>query len=554
MRHHMRLLSVVQAMALTSVCAYSAVRTFELGSNGELLASPPRLSVGDQFQVKIRKPRGSSPHLWLAAQLLDEVRQPSGEVENWQGAKKFTCESDGDFCNSGVLKDLVGKQHKMLLYAVFGRWEENVPDTKALETKLAEARIALTAIDDGIADNNHQISDLTDQAKQFQGMSTPEAVANIRNLQARIETLRKVVAADKPNRAAAKAALDTAGKALTDGLLKSNHVIRAGAIIIGSRSKVVNYHLLRGGGPAMPVRLERLADYPAFQQDDEIWIDITNVRTGSMPEQFNVSANQTVEAAPNTAPVRPSFEKPPNTAQVQELVPKPIVHDTCIDVIRALGIRPKPNGVIKVTISAYLTTEASNKTTTADGQAKTEVVAQTSMVKLIDGVEYPQIHALYPYNISTGLLISSLRDPTFTKNKTKAAVLDDAGKVKTPAEYQVVTDKGEPRPMPALFFTWYVKSFDAQRKWTPGDLIPRPSLGFSLTAPSENFFFGGSSEITRNVQLAAGWHYGKVTVRGPIPVDDANIDTVPATVKRFQSGAYFGLTFNIAFIKALFGK
>jgi hypothetical protein len=60
---------------------------------------------------------------------------------------------------------------------------------------------------------------------------------------------------------------------------------------------------------------------------------------------------------------------------------------------------------------------------------------------------------------------------------------------------------------------------------------PQPSIGFSLTAPSDNFFFGGSSEILRNVQLAYGYQLGRVTELSPPFVDDPTSSAAPATRK-----------------------
>jgi hypothetical protein len=556
MHQHKGLLTFIWALTVHVAGAPAATQTFTIGPTGELLSHPPRLTLRDTFQIRIGKPvNADNPSLWLAYRYADEILQPSGAVDWTDKFVVFNCEKDEAYCTAQSSPDLKPTQAQMLLYTVFGRWNTSTPppDIEKLEAALSLAEKNLKSTDDRISSTNRQISDLTDQIKQFQGMSTADAASAVRILQGRIEALRNELAEEKAKRSNDQGTVDKAARERDEGRQNSCRVLRAGASIIGEHRKVINYRLVRDANPAMPVRLERLGDYPELRQDDEIWIDITNVRKGTPPEWFDVTANQTVESPPNIAPVRPSSEWKALTEEKKEIC-KPIVYNPSVDVIQILGVRPKPNGVIKLTISAYLTTEVSNKVTTADDQPKSERVLQIGMVKLIDGVELPQIHALYPYNIATGILVSFLRDPTFSKNRTKAAVLDDAGKVKAPAEYEVVTDKGEPRPMPTLFFTWYIKPFDAQRKWAAGDLIPRPSLGFSLTSPAENVFIGGASEITRNVQLVAGWHYGKVTYRGPIPVDETTTDTAPATVKRFSSGAYIGLTFNISFIKSLFEK
>jgi hypothetical protein len=83
-------------------------------------------------------------------------------------------------------------------------------------------------------------------------------------------------------------------------------------------------------------------------------------------------------------------------------------------------------------------------------------------------------------------------------------------------------------------------------------VIPAPSVGFSLTSAADNVFVGFQSEIRRNVQLAYGIHYGRITMRGPIPVDEALVATAPNVSKAFERQGYVGLFFNLNFIKDLF--
>jgi hypothetical protein len=90
---------------------------------------------------------------------------------------------------------------------------------------------------------------------------------------------------------------------------------------------------------------------------------------------------------------------------------------------------------------------------------------------------------------------------------------------------------------------------DAERDWRPRDLTPGLSVGFSLTSPSSNFYFGGSSEFfLRNVQLVYGVSVAKVSAAG-----SGSNGTSPSTTQNFHSGWYTGLTFNVSgFIQGLF--
>ena len=109
--------------------------------------------------------------------------------------------------------------------------------------------------------------------------------------------------------------------------------------------------------------------------------------------------------------------------------------------------------------------------------------------------------------------------------------------------------------VPVLFFTSYLfHKIDPEAPFEKWDLVPQPSLGFSLTSPSGDFFFGGTSEFfVRNVQLVYGLHYGQTTHLVPNQVNDPASKDAQATQKVFNKGAFAGLTFNIDFIKGLFG-
>jgi len=162
---------------------------------------------------------------------------------------------------------------------------------------------------------------------------------------------------------------------------------------------------------------------------------------------------------------------------------------------------------------------------------------------------FPQVHTFYHYNVATGVVVSSLRNPSYSR------VLSAAAANGKPAQYQTVKDNGNVYAAPALFFTAYLLGpMDSESEWKFNwtNLKPQPTLGFSLSSPADNFFFGAASEIRRNVQLVYGYHLGKITKLAPTLVDDPTSSAAPATVQRYKGGVYGGVTFNIDFIKGLF--
>jgi len=186
--------------------------------------------------------------------------------------------------------------------------------------------------------------------------------------------------------------------------------------------------------------------------------------------------------------------------------------------------------------------------------ATVPTVTVTALVKGVSNplqliqTSLPQVHTLSYFNIATGVIASTIRDKSFTRVEATAA----SGS--TPTQFKTVAQTGDPRVMPVLFFTAYLfRPIDAEVPFENKDFIPQPSLGFSLTSPSSDFFFGGSSEFfKRNVQLVCGYHFGQTTHLLPSQINDPASKDAPQTQKRFDSGAFVGLTFNIDFIKGLF--
>jgi hypothetical protein len=92
---------------------------------------------------------------------------------------------------------------------------------------------------------------------------------------------------------------------------------------------------------------------------------------------------------------------------------------------------------------------------------------------------------------------------------------------------------------------------DAERPWRKRDLVPGLTFGVSLSNPTTNFYFGGSSELfIRNLQLVYGLALNRV-----MALDAASLQlsaTTAATHQVFAKGGFVGLSFNITgFIQSL---
>jgi len=294
---------------------------------------------------------------------------------------------------------------------------------------------------------------------------------------------------------------------------------------------------------AQPYYLVPRADNPIkLYAGQELIVQITYVlatpATGSSPEEVLRNARKMVDAevplitidigsssatAINPAPVRPTVGQATFSLEGNKAEP--------IDKVYACAYkRPLIGATIPTVSVAALVKDLPNALT----------LLQTSL---------SQVHTLSYFNIATGLIASTIHDQSF--NRVEAAPASGT----TPAQFKTVQQKGDPRVMPVLFFTAYLfHPIDAEVPFEKRDLIPQPSIGLSLSSPSGDFFFGGSSEfLKRNVQLVYGYHYGQTTHLVPGQINDPSSKDAPQTTKRFDSGGFVGLTFNIEFIKGLFG-
>jgi hypothetical protein len=156
----------------------------------------------------------------------------------------------------------------------------------------------------------------------------------------------------------------------------------------------------------------------------------------------------------------------------------------------------------------------------------------------LQNLTLPQVHALYYYNVTTGVAATFKRNPTFYQIASTSS----------PTTYTTTSSPGDYLVAPIILFTAYFPPMDAERSWNEKNLIPALSWGLSLSSPSTSFYVGASFEIQRNVQFVTGANIVKVTSLAPVP----QTTSTPITQQNFATGPFIGLTVNIDFIKALF--
>jgi hypothetical protein len=171
----------------------------------------------------------------------------------------------------------------------------------------------------------------------------------------------------------------------------------------------------------------------------------------------------------------------------------------------------------------------------------------TDQVLSLLNVPLPQVHSLYSLyysNLASGFAVTSIRNPSFVR------VLQP----NSTTLYSTQQVKGSLTVEPLLLFTTYLPglAFDAESSWKLKNLIPGLSFGLSLSVPANSFYVGASSEIWRNLQVAAGLNIGKVNTLSPA-YEDPTSNAAPGTVQTFTKGVCVGLTLNLDFIAGLFG-
>jgi hypothetical protein len=149
----------------------------------------------------------------------------------------------------------------------------------------------------------------------------------------------------------------------------------------------------------------------------------------------------------------------------------------------------------------------------------------------------PQTHSWYYYNVSSGVFVSTIRSPSFGFAAGSSSTTNSGTPIQTGSS--LIVD-------PVISLTRYVFApFDAERKWRARDLLPGLTLSFSLSSPTSNFYFGGSSEFQRYLQINYGFALAKVPKLAEGTFSPAT-STTPPTTQTFKKGAYIGISFNIS--------
>jgi hypothetical protein len=157
---------------------------------------------------------------------------------------------------------------------------------------------------------------------------------------------------------------------------------------------------------------------------------------------------------------------------------------------------------------------------------------------------FPQSHQLSYFTLTSGVVGSSIQGKTFVNTNLPTA---SSPAWKSFNNGHIVD--------PILALVVYVKPVDAERAWRfrVKDLFPAPTIAFSLSSPSSNFYFGASSGFfSHNIQLVYGLSLAKINVLQPASLQLSA--TTPATRSQFATGGFVGISFNIlGFITSLPG-
>jgi hypothetical protein len=154
-----------------------------------------------------------------------------------------------------------------------------------------------------------------------------------------------------------------------------------------------------------------------------------------------------------------------------------------------------------------------------------------------------QVHPKYYFNLSTGLVVSSIHSRTF------------GWETNAPGFYSPIQTASNPIVDPALFLTvyWPGLPMDAESPWSKKNTIPAPTIGMSFTSPTSNFYIGLSSEVRRNIQIVFGASTAEPQRLSSTSVSATNTGT-PPTSQKFTMGGFVGFSLNISgFIQTVLG-
>jgi hypothetical protein len=157
---------------------------------------------------------------------------------------------------------------------------------------------------------------------------------------------------------------------------------------------------------------------------------------------------------------------------------------------------------------------------------------------------FAQVHTLSRFNLTAGLVASTIRARSFT-------CLGSSYQVGSTSYYNWNTIKNNITVDPVVALMVYLKPMDAERKFHRGDLTPALTMGLSMASPTKNFYFGGSSELfVRNLQLMYGITLAQGSELQPITFQTSS--STPVTRQVLLKGGFIGISFNVSgFITSL---
>ena len=387
-------------------------------------------------------------------------------------------------------------------------------------------------------------------------------------------------------------AAEEAGEAVCDRAA----LRRVGGLLPFVRARSVFYDFIvtpQGAPPGFLLALR--PEYPVVTEDDRLYAIVTNRTLRDHAYGFTLSVTRQSAPPPNLGAVRPTFDvsKPvawvhptvhidigpvpglpcPEPKQAQPPIDAESLETAIRDSVLPFQERLRGNDIPVVTISTYARQTTTDKSTTKVDSGKETVVKETiteaKPVDVLKDVKYPQVRALYRFNFSTGVALSSLREPSFTTVKTAADNPDTA--TVNESRFRLEETPGERRTLPLFLLSTHARRVDIQEPvWRrclrflacPGwRALPAASFGFALTSPADNFFVGATTEVLENIHLFVGAHNGKVSSRivlardengVEVPIENLDRDgTNPPTVPTRRWEFAWGVHFNINIITTL---
>jgi len=407
-----------------------------------------------------------------------------------------------------------------------------------------------------VAERAAVVRGLSDAIKAYAGMDSQPAADALGALIKRLEPAESDLREASKNLARATADYNKKDKEYKDNLpyASSSAVLRIGVIPTANlpHNKPVYYNFVESENLEQPFRLERLGNFPVFTVHDNLYLIVVNHRRDKDPSDFVLSFGTEKASLVDIAPVRPTIDPSKVFKDAPPKATGPDFDYAYLDHVLPFANKLPGETIPIVTVSSYAKLVTTNKEEDISGEVTTTVITETKTAKLLESERWPQVHSLFHFNISTGIVWTALRDPSYSRVLHELAKPQMGSTEAVPAKYVTSFDRGSPRALPILAFAAYLIPQDVQVLWRPKDLLPAPTVAFSLQNPGDDFFLGLSSEIRRNVQLLYGYHYGRVTTSGPTGADDPTSSAAPVTTSRFKGNAFVGLTFNVNFIKDLF--